>query len=117
RIATRATRAFDNVSKREVPFTGFDLGAAEVDLHLLDHGSTEGSLVAGDLGVSVRGSADFTHWVVWTLRGKDFVCLEPWTCPGDALNTGERLIVVGPGEARSLRVEIAGSLAEGQRAV
>jgi galactose mutarotase-like enzyme len=107
RIATRATRAFDNVAKREIAFAGFDLGAAEVDLHLLDHGSTEGSLIAGDLGVAVRCSADFTHWVVWALRGRDFVCLEPWTCPGDALNTGERLIVLRPGEARSLRVEIS----------
>jgi galactose mutarotase-like enzyme len=107
RIATRATRAFDNVQKSEVAFTGFDLTAAEVDLHLLDHGSTESSLVAGDLDIAVRGSADFTHWVVWTLRGRDFVCLEPWTCPGDALNTGDRLIVLGPGEVRELRLEIA----------
>jgi galactose mutarotase-like enzyme len=109
RIPTKATRAFDNVAKKEIAFTGFDLDAAEVDMHLFDHGSTDGSLIAGDLDVAVRCSADFTHWVVWTLRGRDFVCLEPWTCPGNALNTGERLIVLGPGEARSLRVEIARS--------
>jgi galactose mutarotase-like enzyme len=107
RIATAATRAFDNAAGREVAFTGFDLTAAEVDLHLLDHGSTESSLSAGDLVVTIRGSADFTRWVVWTLRGRDFVCVEPWTCPANALNTGERLIVLAPGEARALRLEIA----------
>ncbi len=107
RIATAATRAFDNVVKREVAFSGFDLTAPEVDMHLLDHGSTEGSLVVGDAAIAVRGSADFTHWVVWTLRGRDFVCLEPWTCPGNALNTGERLMVLAPGEAREMRLEIA----------
>ena len=107
RITTRATRAFDNVHKREVAFEGFDLTAQEVDMHLLDHGSTESTLTAGGLEILLRGSADFTHWVVWTLRGRDFVCLEPWTCPGDALNTGDRLIVLAPGEAREMRVEIA----------
>lgn len=107
RIPTRATRAYDNAAHREVPFTGFDLSAAEVDLHLLDHGETQGSLVLDDLGILLRGSAELTHWVVWTLRGRDFVCLEPWTCPGNALNTGERLIVLSPGESRSMRLEIA----------
>jgi galactose mutarotase-like enzyme len=107
RIATAATRAYDNAAKREIAFAGFDLSAAEVDLHLLDHGATLASLALDDLTVVLRGSPDFTHWVVWTLRGRDFVCLEPWTCPGNALNTGEKLIVLGPGESRSLRVEIA----------
>jgi galactose mutarotase-like enzyme len=106
KIATRATRAWDNAAKREIAFSGFDLTAAEVDMHLLDHGSTEASLELPDSTVHVRGSAEFTHWVVWTLRGKDFVCLEPWTCPGDALNTGERLILLEPGEVRTMRLTI-----------
>jgi galactose mutarotase-like enzyme len=107
RIATAATRAFDNATGREIPFTGFDLSAAEVDLHLLDHGSTESSLVTGDLAVAIRGSSDFTRWVVWTLRGRDFVCVEPWTCPANALNTGEGLLVLAGGAARELSLEIA----------
>jgi galactose mutarotase-like enzyme len=45
--------------------------------------------------------------VVWTLEGKDFVCVEPWTCPGNALNTGERLMTLGKGETRALWVEYA----------
>lgn len=105
-IPTRATRAFDNKDKREIAFAGFDLTAAEVDLHLHDHGSNEASIAIGDVAITLRGSPEFTHWVVWTLRGKDFVCLEPWTCPGDALNTGDRLLVLAPGEARSLSLTI-----------
>lgn len=101
-VATRATRGFDNVTKKEVAIDGpLDLTAPEVDMHLYDHGSTESAL--GD--VVVRASAEYTHWVVWTLRGKDFVCLEPWTCPGNALNTGERLIELAPGASRALWVE------------
>jgi galactose mutarotase-like enzyme len=103
-VATRATRGFDNVTKKDVGLTGpIDLTAPEVDMHLYDHGSTESAL--GD--VVVRASSEYTHWVVWTLRGKDFVCLEPWTCPGNALNTGERLIELAPGESRRLWVEYA----------
>jgi galactose mutarotase-like enzyme len=107
RIPTRATRAFDNRAKREVPFQGFDLTADEVDLHLLDHGAPEASLSVGDLSIVLTGSPELTHWVVWTLRGRGFVCLEPWSCPGNALNTGDRLLVLGPGEARSLWVRMA----------
>jgi galactose mutarotase-like enzyme len=106
RIGTAATRAFDNVTKQEGPFAGFDLTRAEVDLHLVDHGSTAAALSWGGRRVEVRGSAEFTHWVVWTLAGKDFVCVEPWTCPGDALNTGERLLRVSPGAVRVLTTSI-----------
>lgn len=107
RIATRATRAFDNVKKAIVPFFGFELTAGEVDLHLLDHGSTESELAWGDgARLALRASTEHTRWVVWSLPGKDFVCVEPWTAPADALNTGESLIELAPGEARSLWVEM-----------
>ncbi|HET7503078.1 MAG TPA: hypothetical protein VFK02_18785 [Kofleriaceae bacterium] len=106
-IATRATRAFDNVARQTVALAGIDLTRPEVDLHLLDHGSTESQL-AGPAGtVRLIGSPEYTHWVVWTLAGRDFVCLEPWTCPGNALNTGDRLLVLAPGETRALSLEIA----------
>ncbi|APR87519.1 hypothetical protein A7982_12868 [Minicystis rosea] len=106
RIPTRATRAYDNKNKREVLFEGFDLTAPEVDMHLHDHGGAEASLQLPDMEIVLRGSAELAHWVVWTLGGRDFVCLEPWSCPGNALNTGDRLITLGAGEARSLWLRI-----------
>jgi galactose mutarotase-like enzyme len=107
RIPTPATRAFDNTGKREIDFNGFDLTLPEVDLHLLDHGGSEASIsVPGGLSVALRGSPELTRWVIWTLKGRDFVCLEPWTCPGNALNTGEGLLVLAPGETRALRLEM-----------
>jgi galactose mutarotase-like enzyme len=110
RIDTHATRAFDNVAKRTVLFGGFDLELPEVDVHLLDHGSSASALHFGDGSrIALTGSAEFTHWVVWTLAGKDFVCLEPWTAPGNALNTGERLFTLRPGEQRECSLEIAWS--------
>ncbi|MEO8699798.1 MAG: galactose mutarotase [Kofleriaceae bacterium] len=109
RIATQARRAFDNVTKQtiELPASGIDLTQKEVDLHLLDHGSTESSLAWSGGTVTLRGSEAYTHWVVWTLAGRDFVCLEPWTCPGNALNTGDRLLTLAPGEKRVHSLEIS----------
>ena len=110
RIPTPATRAFDSTVKREVDFVGFDFTLPEVDLHLVDHGSSQASLrlegEGGGLSVTLRGSPELSRWVIWTLRGRDFICLEPWTCPGDALNTGAGLLFLAPGETRALRLEI-----------
>ena len=107
-IATPARRAFDNVTRQEVAFNGFDLTQKEVDMHLLDHGSSRATLTRPDgRTVELAGSPEYTHWVVWTLAGKDFVCLEPWTAPGNALNTGERLILIPPGNSHSLELSIA----------
>jgi galactose mutarotase-like enzyme len=103
RIDTRATRAFDNVTRQTVPFNGFDLSQPELDLHLLDHGSAASTLHFGDGSrLSLSGSAEFTHWVVWAVAGKDYVCLEPWTAPGNALNTGDRISRLAPGEQTQL---------------
>jgi galactose mutarotase-like enzyme len=109
RIGTPATRGFDNVTKTDVPVSTIDLTAKEVDLHLYDHGVVPCTLTLPGRTITVRGSPEFSHWVIWTLAGKDFVCVEPWTCPGNALNTGERLLVLAPGETRSVWIEIARS--------
>ncbi|HSQ68147.1 MAG TPA: galactose mutarotase [Polyangiaceae bacterium] len=110
RIGTSATRAFDNVTKKDVELSQpLSLTRKEVDLHLLDHGARPCTLSWPGTTLVVRGSPEYTHWVVWTLQGKDFVCVEPWTCPGNALNTGDRLLTVAPGETRELWVEYEAS--------
>jgi galactose mutarotase-like enzyme len=106
-VETHATRAFDNVQKRDVEFTGFDFSCSEVDLHLHDHGASRSSLRRpGAPTVEIEGSPEFTHWVVWALAAKDFICVEPWTAPANALNSGERLLWVEPAKERSLSVAI-----------
>ncbi len=105
RILTKAKRAFDNVTKKEIALDRIDLTQHEVDLHLLDHGAEPCTLTFASGTIIVRGSPEYTHWVIWTLDSKDFVCVEPWTSPGNALNTGERLITLAPHETRTLWVE------------
>ena len=93
-------------AKQVGAFHAFDLTAQEVDLHLLDHGSSHSALhLADGTSIHVDASPDFGLWVVWTLAGKDYVCLEPWTAPGNALNSGERLLWLEPGAAHDAWVE------------
>ena len=106
-IPTRATAGWDNVAKKQVGVSAIDLCAPETDLHLLDHGGSEAELRTPQGTVRVRGSEAFSRWVVWQLAGRDFVCLEPWTAPGNALNTGEGLLFVPPGDRRELWVELS----------
>lgn len=107
-VATDATRAWDNRMGKVVPFTGLDLTAPEVDLHLLDHSEAGTTLHRGQgrRPVKLSWSMEFQRLVVWTLQGKDFVCVEPWTASAGALATGEGLIHVAPGERFSLVFEI-----------
>jgi galactose mutarotase-like enzyme len=105
RLSTTARRAFDNVTKETGALSSIELAQAEVDLHLVDHGALPCALEWSSGALVVRASHEYTHWVIWTLRDKDFVCVEPWTCPGDALNSGDRLLTLAPGATRALWVE------------
>ena len=66
----------------------------------------EAGRVDGGGAVSVRASRELSHWVVWTVAGKDYVCLEPWTSPANALNTGDGLLELAPKSARELWIEM-----------
>jgi galactose mutarotase-like enzyme len=108
RVATDAMRGYDNVTKKAVAITGrIDLTAPEVDLHLLDHRDRETRLVRpGMRDVVLAFGDDQEALVVWTLRGKDFVCVEPWSRTANALNEG-RGISVAPGAAHETTLTIS----------
>lgn len=106
KLDLRATRVFDNVTKSYAPFTGFDLSAPELDLHLLDNPELGAALDFADGRLELRATPEFTTWVVWAVAGKDYVCVEPWSAPGNALNTGGHLIELGPGVAHTASFSI-----------
>lgn len=107
KIPTDATRAWDNFGKKEVEVTPIDLTVQEVDLHLYDHPLHEATLERVNDHIVVSGDPEFSRWVVWTQKGKDFVCLEPWTSPANALNTGEHLFSLSPGASKTLTMKIS----------
>ena len=112
RIEAPAAPAWDKVGGRELPLLEADLTAPEVSVSVREEGAggaarTRARLTAPSLGaVEIEVSPGLTHWVVWTLGGRDFVCVEPWTAPADALNTGVGLALLSPGERREMRMEI-----------
>jgi galactose mutarotase-like enzyme len=108
-VETDASRAWDNRLGATGPFSELHLTGPEVDLHLLDH-SLQGTTLERGPGlrpVELAWSPSFTTLVVWTLAGRDFVCVEPWTAPGGALQTGHGLLTVAPGATFSSEFEIS----------
>lgn len=49
------------------------------------------------LRLTLSYNSAYSTVVFWTLKGKDFYCLEPWTAPRNALNQGKPLIRLEPG--------------------
>jgi galactose mutarotase-like enzyme len=98
RVVTDATQAWDNgkgalVALREP----LDLAADVVDMHLLDHWPRVVRLTRPeDRDVELWLGVPDRVLVVWTERGRDFVCVEPWTTRANALNDGTA-VVVPPG--------------------
>jgi galactose mutarotase-like enzyme len=108
RVVTDATQAFDNrtgtlVTLREP----IDLSADVVDLDVLDHWPRTVRLTRPedrDLDLSL-GMPDRVL-VVWTERGRDFVCVEPWTAQRNALPEG-RAVIVPPAGTHETTFSIA----------
>jgi galactose mutarotase-like enzyme len=59
-------------------------------------------LEAGSHAVTLETSPPLDLAVVWTDPPRPMVCLEPWTAGRGALNSGERLLMVQPGESLEL---------------
>ncbi len=64
----------------------------------------------GATRLSFEASADFRRLVFWTVNDKPFYCLEPWTGPRNAINTGEDVIRVAPGTSHSTWFALTWSL-------
>ncbi len=67
---------------------------------LLDMNSTNLSFFDPNLGreIKIEYGENFKYIVVWTLQGKDFLCVEPWMALPDAFNTKEDLEYIEPGK-------------------
>jgi len=94
-LDTDATRARDNLTGQEIPFVEpLALAGREVDLYLLDHHPRETVLHRhppadpGLPGIRIGFGDDQALLVVWTLPGRDFVCVEPWRAKLGALADG-----------------------------
>lgn len=95
--------AFDNVSRVTREVTQVDFEAGEVDLHFTPFDRRGTTLTRGDgRRVTLSWTEQFGTLVVWTLPGKPFVCVEPWTAQGQA----PAVLFVAPAETERLAVAV-----------
>lgn len=109
RLHIPGTQYDDNVTKSVQAYSGaFDFNQAEIDAAFTEISSPVASVV--DEGRSQRltlsFSPQFSTVVFWTVKGKPFYCLEPWTAPRNALNTGNHLLYLDPGQSLDLAMKL-----------
>jgi len=103
----------DQITKETQPFFGqFDFERDEIDVRFAKLSARQAAIHNGnkDHRWNLSYSDDFTQLVFWTVRGKDYVCLEPWTAPRNALNTQDGLIRLAPGSSHESRFAIAAQI-------
>ena len=96
-----ATEFQDQKTKTVHPFSGeFDFNSDEIDVAFGQLSDQVATVTDKQRQLQIEMSwndAFYGTVVFWTLKGKDFYCLEPWTAPRNALNTGTNLLYVEPG--------------------
>jgi galactose mutarotase-like enzyme len=102
----------DNVSKRDslgrlrhrTYNNDFDWAAPEIDAAFRPVSAQQATVVDPTRQVRLTLSYDkpYSTLVFWSVQGKDFYCLEPWSAPRNALNTGTDLITLAPGASEML---------------
>lgn len=99
----------DQKTKEIHPFNGnFDFSRDEIDFAFGQITSQSASVTDHSRKLKLTLDSDdiFSMLVFWTLKGKEFYCLEPWTAPRNALNTGEKLTVLEPGASYTASVRL-----------
>lgn len=95
-----ADRYQEKGSQEIHPFNGvFDFNQDEIDVAFRHPTGKSASVTdkSRQLQLTVSWDDTYSTLVFWTVKGKDFYCLEPWTGPRNALNTGENLLTLEPG--------------------
>ncbi len=58
------------------------------------------------LDAKIGGGVPLPFWQLHTDPDRPFVCVEPWTSPPNALNSGEHLLRLAPGDTWTMSLEI-----------
>lgn len=86
----------------------FDFSSDEIDVAFRQLTAQSASATDASRGLQLLLNWDKTYstFVFWTVKGKDYYCLEPWTASRNALNTGEQLIHLEPGATQETLVQL-----------
>lgn len=103
-----ATQFQDQITQETHAFSGeFDWSADEIDVAFKPLSSQVARVVDRDRHIQLTLEFDPSHstLVFWTVKGKDYYCLEPWSAPRNALNTGNHRITLPPGASHEAWVK------------
>jgi len=97
-----ASEFLDQRTKTTHSFAGqFDFSQDEIDVAFRDLSSPVATVTDGARSqrLTFSFSPEFSLLVFWTLKEKGFYCMEPWTAGRNAMNTGDRLLHLAPGQS------------------
>jgi galactose mutarotase-like enzyme len=104
-----ASQYLDQISKETHDFSGgFDFNREEIDVAFtsIRRQSTSATDTGQQVKISLTYDDLYSTLVFWTVKGKDYYCLEPWSAPRNALNTGEQLQRLEPGASCEASVQL-----------
>jgi galactose mutarotase-like enzyme len=81
------------------PFNGqldYDLPEIDIAFTKLQKNTASFDDRQRELRVVLNYSDSFSTLVFWTLKDKDYICVEPWSSPRNSINTGEKLSYLQP---------------------
>ncbi|MEB3217920.1 MAG: aldose epimerase [Nostocales cyanobacterium 94392] len=86
----------------------FDFSSDEIDVAFNKLSGKSASVTdqGRNLKITLEYDDNFSTLVFWTVKGKDFYCLEPWSGPRNAMNTKENLTIVEPGATKSAKIHL-----------
>ena len=91
------------------PFSGaFDFNQDEIDVAFLNLASNSAAVTdtQQNLKLTLEWDESYSTLVFWTVKDKDYYCLEPWSAPRNALNTGDHLITLDPRRTYETQVKM-----------
>jgi galactose mutarotase-like enzyme len=108
-LAIPSSEYLDQITQDVHAFNGtFDWNLDEIDVAFRQVRDTSASVTDKErqLKLTLSYSDLYSTLVFWTVKGKDYYCLEPWSAPRNALNTGEHLTELAPGASYEVSVKL-----------
>jgi len=99
----------DQITKETHSFNGdFDFNRDEIDVAFKQLSSQSATVTdhARKLKLTLEYDDTYSTLVFWTVKGKDYYCLEPWSAARNAINTGEHLTVLKPQASHTATIRL-----------
>jgi galactose mutarotase-like enzyme len=103
-----ATEFTDQMNQTQHSFSGqFDFEQTEIDVAFQQVTRQDASVINAGQRLTLSYDALYGTIVFWTIKGKDYYCLEPWSAPRNALNSGKDLTWLKPNTSLETWVKLA----------